>query len=148
MPCTGNIARPRPPHVVRPPPECAPVIDALRAEIARYQARVGELEADFLALQALPGADLAGVDAEVKKAWLTAAAFKKRCAARAFAHAAYSGAGSEDRERGRSATPRSAQALPLYCMQLAGGGACCLLCVPLSAVPNCAYPRETHPYPT
>jgi len=43
------------------------------------QARVQELEADFVSLNALAASDLTGVDAEVRKAWLTAAAFKKRC---------------------------------------------------------------------
>jgi hypothetical protein len=43
------------------------------------QARVRELEADFASLDALARADMGGPDGELRKAWLTAAAFKKRC---------------------------------------------------------------------
>jgi hypothetical protein len=53
-------------------------VAALRADVARYQARVGELEADFLSLDVMASTDLRNYDAEMRKAWYTAAAFKKR----------------------------------------------------------------------
>jgi hypothetical protein len=43
------------------------------------QARVQELEADFQSLSVLSATDVAGHDADLRKAWFTAAAFKKRC---------------------------------------------------------------------
>ena len=56
----------------------AQAVAALRADVARYQARVGELEADFLSLDVMASTDLSDYDAEMRKAWYTAAAFKKR----------------------------------------------------------------------
>ncbi len=53
-------------------------LDSLRREVARYQARVQELEADFLSLDVMANTDLSEYDAEMRKAWYTASAFKKR----------------------------------------------------------------------
>ncbi len=54
-------------------------VEALRGELARAQARARELEADFLSLDVMARTDLVGdADAEMRKAWHTAAAFKKR----------------------------------------------------------------------
>jgi hypothetical protein len=53
-------------------------LDALRSELARYQAKCQELESDFLSLDVMARTDVGEADSEMRKAWYTAAAFKKR----------------------------------------------------------------------
>eukprot|EP00878_Enallax_costatus_P010966 GHUV01011454.1.p1 GENE.GHUV01011454.1~~GHUV01011454.1.p1 ORF type:complete len:1072 (+),score=470.36 GHUV01011454.1:750-3965(+) len=53
-------------------------VDALKAELGHYQARLAELENDFLSLDVVANTEAGDYDAEMRKAWFTAAAFKKR----------------------------------------------------------------------
>ncbi|WIA13452.1 hypothetical protein OEZ85_007032 [Tetradesmus obliquus] len=53
-------------------------VEALRGEVARYQSRLAELENDFLSLDVVASTEVDNYDAEMRKAWFTAAAFKKR----------------------------------------------------------------------